>query len=109
LVVIEKGRFERQEGLVPRERLEALDVTVIGVGAIGRQAALQLAAIGEQWLQLIDFDVVETANGTTPGYRTSDVGIAKVRATMLAAIRSTWRPKSACRSIGTDRRSRCLL
>jgi molybdopterin/thiamine biosynthesis adenylyltransferase len=83
-VVIEMGRFERQEGLVPRERLESLDVTVIGVGAIGRQVALQLAAIGVRRLQFIDFDVVEVTNITTQGYLASDVGVAKVTATMLA-------------------------
>jgi len=40
------GRFARQEGLVPRDRLEELSVSVIGVGAIGRQVALQLASLG---------------------------------------------------------------
>ena len=44
----ELDRFERQSDLVPRQRLEQLKATVIGMGAIGRQVALQLAAIGEQ-------------------------------------------------------------
>jgi molybdopterin-synthase adenylyltransferase len=34
------NRFERQTGLVPREKLEKLGITIIGVGAIGRQVAL---------------------------------------------------------------------
>ena len=36
----------RQRGLVPPERLAACHAVVIGVGAIGRQVALQLAAVG---------------------------------------------------------------
>jgi molybdopterin/thiamine biosynthesis adenylyltransferase len=40
----------------------ACRATVVGVGAIGRQVALQLAAMGICWLQLVDFDIVEPAN-----------------------------------------------
>jgi molybdopterin-synthase adenylyltransferase len=74
-------RFERQEGLVPRAPVEQLSVTVIGVGAIGRQVALQLAALGVSRLQLVDFDQVEATNITTQGYLESDLGLAKVAAT----------------------------
>jgi molybdopterin-synthase adenylyltransferase len=77
-------RFERQEGLVPRAPLEQLGVTVIGVGAIGRQVALQLAALGVVKLQLVDFDQVEPTNVTTQGYLQSDLGLAKVAATGAA-------------------------
>ena len=48
-------RFQRQSSLVPAERLSQISVTVIGVGAIGRQVALQLAAIGTPRIQLVDF------------------------------------------------------
>ena len=41
-----RDRFERQSQIVPRERLADLRVTVIGVGAIGRQVAVQLAKQG---------------------------------------------------------------
>ena len=75
------NRFERQADLVPQSRLQELLVTVIGVGAIGRQVALQLAAIGVRRLQLIDFDHVEQTNVTTQGYRTADIGQSKVSAT----------------------------
>ncbi len=75
------SRFERQADLVPQSRLQELLVTVIGVGAIGRQVALQLAAIGVRRLQLIDFDHVEATNVTTQGYRTADIGNSKVSAT----------------------------
>ena len=74
-------RFARQQELVPRERLAKLTATVIGVGAIGRQVALQLAAIGTSRLQLVDFDVVDETNVTTQGYRRRDVGRLKVEAT----------------------------
>jgi molybdopterin-synthase adenylyltransferase len=80
-------RFVRQQGLVPAERLAELRVTVIGVGAIGRQVALQLAAIGVRRLQLVDFDVVDSTNVTTQGYWSSDVGEPKVAATAEAVRR----------------------
>jgi sulfur carrier protein ThiS adenylyltransferase len=77
-------RFERQAGLVPLEPLQQLKVTVIGVGAIGRQVALQLAALGVVRLQLVDFDLVEVTNVTTQGYLHSDLGQTKVAATGAA-------------------------
>ena len=58
-----------------------VSATVIGIGAIGRQVALQLAAIGTPQIQLVDFDMVELNNITTQGYRTQDLGLAKVNAT----------------------------
>jgi hypothetical protein len=79
-----RDRFVRQESLVPRDRLAALQVTVIGVGAIGRQVALQLAALGVPSLQLVDFDLVEPTNITTQGYLLADLGKAKVAATAAA-------------------------
>ncbi len=75
------NRFERQADLVPPERLAIARATVIGVGAVGRQVALQLAAIGCPRIQLIDFDVVELTNVTTQGYLHSDLGLPKVLAT----------------------------
>ena len=59
-----------------------LTATVIGVGAVGRQVALQLAAIGVPRLQLIDFEMVELTNVTTQGYfAETDLGQPKVEAT----------------------------
>ena len=77
-------RFIRQSELVPMEKLKPLTVTVIGVGAIGRQVALQLAALGVRRLQLIDFDQVEPTNITTQGYLEADLGQFKVDATARA-------------------------
>ena len=82
----DRDSFQRQEDLVPRDRLADTKVTVIGVGAIGRQVAMQLAAIGVPQLQIVDFDVVDMTNVTTQGYLAADVGQAKVEAT-AAAIR----------------------
>ncbi len=80
-------RFARQADLVPLTHLREMLVTVIGVGAIGRQVALQLAAIGVLRLQLIDFDTVEATNVTTQGYFDSDIGQPKVAATKEAVQR----------------------
>jgi len=83
----EQDRFVRQRDLVPQDRLAAMQVTVIGVGAIGRQAALQLAAIGVPRIQLVDFDTVDNSNRTTQGYTLADVGMSKVLATLTAIHR----------------------
>ncbi|MCE9552566.1 MAG: ThiF family adenylyltransferase [Planctomycetes bacterium] len=80
-------RFVRQAELVPREKLEALRITVIGVGAVGRQVALQLAAMGANKIQLVDFDRVEPTNVTTQGYWAADLGQLKVEATRAAIAR----------------------
>lgn len=74
-------RFSRQHDLVPLERVQDLEATVIGVGAIGRQVALQLAAVGVPQIQLIDFDTVELTNVTTQGYLHTEIGQRKVDAT----------------------------
>ena len=80
-------RFSRQTDLVPRRKLTDLTATVIGVGAIGRQVAIGLAALGVPRLQLIDFDVVEETNLTTQGYDFEDIGQLKVDATAGAVQR----------------------
>lgn len=82
-----EDRFARQTALVPQDRLKDLLVSVVGVGAIGRQVALQLAAIGVPRLQLIDFDQVDWTNVTTQGYLAADVGRPKVSATSEAIRR----------------------
>jgi len=45
-------RYSRQRDIVPAARIADCKATVIGVGAIGRQVALQLTAMGVPWLQL---------------------------------------------------------
>lgn len=75
------SRFIRQDDFVPQDKLGENGVSIIGVGAIGRQVAIQLASIGVQKLQLIDFDGVMDSNITTQGFFASDVGMEKVTAT----------------------------
>lgn len=71
----------RQREIVPPEKLAATHVIVIGVGAIGRQVAVQLAAVGVSSLELIDHDIVGVENLATQAYWPADIGRAKVAAT----------------------------
>jgi hypothetical protein len=75
------NRDARQRDLVPPERLAGCCAAVIGVGAIGRQVALQLAALGTPHLLLYDHDVVSEENLAPQGYRPDQLGMAKVDAT----------------------------
>src|SRR3990172_8645 len=74
-------RYSRQKDIVPPDRIAGCKATVVGVGAIGRQVALQLAAMGIPWLQLVDFDLVEESNLASQGYLEDDLGRPKVQAT----------------------------
>jgi sulfur carrier protein ThiS adenylyltransferase len=82
----EGDRFVRQQSLVPQDRLQQLQLSVIGVGAIGRQVAIQLAAIGCRRVTLFDFDVVDDSNRTTQGYTAADVGTEKVHAARVQML-----------------------
>jgi molybdopterin-synthase adenylyltransferase len=97
-------RYDRQRSLIPTEKLAATPVTIVGVGAIGRQLTLQLAAMGVRQFQLIDFDQVDWPNVAAQGFATSDVGQAKVDAVAsclfqfdptlhVDVICDRWRPK----------------
>jgi molybdopterin/thiamine biosynthesis adenylyltransferase len=74
-------RYSRQADIVPGERIMGCRATVIGVGAIGRQVASQLAAIGMPQIQLIDHDIVEESNIASQGYFEDDLTRFKVHAT----------------------------
>lgn len=76
----ETERYSRQADLVPIEKASQCKITVIGTGAIGRQVAIQLAAMGMQSIQLIDFDSVETGNLAAQGFLETDLGLPKVEA-----------------------------
>ncbi len=80
-------RYSRQSALVPEEKLAQRKVTVIGVGAIGRQVALQLAAMGVQHLQLVDDDIVEESNIASQGYFEIDLGRSKVSRTAIICVK----------------------
>ena len=74
-------RYSRQQDIVPRNRILETKATVIGVGAIGRQVAIQLTAIGVPHLQIVDFDKVEISNLASQGYLQADLERFKVDAT----------------------------
>lgn len=95
-------RYSRQKDIVPTDRIAACTATVIGVGAIGRQVALQLAAMGIPWLQLIDFDKVEWSNLASQGYLEGDIGELKVNATLQLC----WRMNAACQILAVPERFR---
>lgn len=75
------GRDARQQLLVPADRLDRCVALVIGVGAIGRQVALQLAALGVPRLALHDDDLVQVENLAGQGYWPENLKRTKVSAT----------------------------
>ncbi|KKN91208.1 hypothetical protein LCGC14_0220760 [marine sediment metagenome] len=75
-----ENRDIRQRELIPPEKLAEIRVTIVGVGSIGRQVALQLAAIGVSRLHLVDFDTVCPENLAAQGFYESDLGRPKVDA-----------------------------
>lgn len=76
----ERSRHTRQKEIVPCEIAKKKTFAVIGVGAVGRQVALQLAAIGVGNLILVDPDTVDIENVSVQGYALSDIGKNKVDA-----------------------------
>jgi sulfur carrier protein ThiS adenylyltransferase len=75
-----QDRDIRHRDLVPPEKLSAVHAVVVGAGAVGRQTALQLAAIGVPKLTLYDPDTVSVENLATQGFWESDLGVPKVHA-----------------------------
>jgi len=75
-----EDRDIRQRDIAAPEKLADTTAYVIGVGAIGRQVALQLAAIGVGKLVLVDFDSVGPENLAVQGFFEADLGRAKVEA-----------------------------
>jgi len=79
--LIHTDRDLRQRSILPPQALASCSATVIGIGAVGRQVALQLAAVGVPKIQLVDFDIVEPVNLAAQGYLEADLGRMKVQAT----------------------------
>ncbi len=79
--ISEADRYLRHSGFLPQALLRRHPVTVVGVGAIGRQVALQLGVMGVSPMTLIDPDTVETVNLGAQGFAESDLGKPKVEAT----------------------------
>lgn len=74
-------RSERYSGILPIATLENTSCTIVGIGAIGRQVSICLAAQGVKKLQLIDFDIVEDLNLGPQAFFTQDIGKFKVEQT----------------------------
>lgn len=98
--------FSRQSDLVPEEALADTPCVVVGVGAVGRNVALQLTAIGAKNITIIDFDSVEETNVTTQGYAHLDIGLSKVGA--CARAMNEIDPDLAPRQIAGRFRPQCL-
>ena len=81
------SRTERYEDIIPVDRLREVNIGVIGVGAIGRQVALMLAAMGAENLTIYDPDVVDEVNLGPQGYPEDAVGQDKVVAMMFDMAR----------------------
>lgn len=81
-----EDRYIRQSGIFSQELLNKHSVTIIGVGAIGRNVAIQLTAMGVENIRIFDPDTVEEHNVASQGYRGFDVGSSKVSATANACI-----------------------
>ena len=78
-----RERYMRQQQIVPADRLSACRASVVGIGAIGRQVSIQLAAIGIPELQLIDPDTVEPVNLACQAFMEEDLGSSKVESTAV--------------------------
>lgn len=81
------GRFARQAGIQgwDQDRLRAATAVVFGVGALGNEAAKNLALAGVGRLILCDFDRVETGNLSRGVlFRPGDIGRPKVEAAAAA-------------------------
>ncbi len=65
-----------------RRLLPAVDsATIVDLGGVGRQVAVQLAALGVPRLQLVDARTVARSTHATEGYPFEDVGRLRVHAT----------------------------
>lgn len=70
-------RYERQQEIIARRNVP---VCIVGVGAIGRQVSLQLAAMGITPIQMFDFDCVDDVNLCSQGFLQNDMDAFKVDA-----------------------------
>jgi sulfur carrier protein ThiS adenylyltransferase len=77
-------RAIRQRDLVPPVELGQWHALVVGVGAIGRQVALQLAAMGTNAMTIVDDDVVAEENLAVQGFSPHEIGVAKVEAVAVS-------------------------
>lgn len=86
-----ESRTDRYSKLLEAKALDRSLVVVVGVGAVGRQAAIQLASMGIGRIRIVDFDTVSVVNLGPQGWLEGDVGKPKVEAllALLSQINST--------------------
>ena len=70
----------RQKELIPPDKLKEIEAHVIGCGAIGRQVACMLSAMGVPTINLIDHDSIEVVNLGPQAWSTEYLGQHKVLA-----------------------------
>jgi hypothetical protein len=75
----EPTRHSRQASALPPEAANT-PITIVGVGAIGRQVALMLAASGFLDITVFDDDTVDVVNLGPQAFKEADVGRLKVDA-----------------------------
>jgi len=76
----ELTRDVRQKELIPPDRLKEIEAHVIGCGAIGRQVACMLSAMGVPSISLTDHDSIEVVNLGPQAWSTEFLGQYKVLA-----------------------------
>jgi len=79
------NNFTRQMSFVPPEKFDGITVSIIGVGAVGSNIALQLAQMGFGrpgcgHLHLYDYDIVEEHNLPNQAFLLEHIGMKKVDA-----------------------------
>lgn len=77
-----ENRYVRQQDLFSKQETR---VAVVGVGAVGRNVVLQLAAMGVKDITIVDFDTVEVENLAAQGFLENDIDKKKVEAVKDAA------------------------
>lgn len=73
-------RYSRQQDLINLDKYKDMEITIIGLGAVGRQVALQLAVMGFDNFTLFDDDVVDESNLGAQGFRPDQLHEKKVYA-----------------------------
>lgn len=77
---LSRQRLTRYYNLLPIPRLTRTPVHIVGCGAIGRQVALSLTAMGVENLILQDHDTVAGVNLGTQGWSPSQLDLKKTEA-----------------------------
>jgi sulfur carrier protein ThiS adenylyltransferase len=80
------NRSHRFSDMPGYKRLIKADIAVYGVGAVGRQVALNLATMGAKNVTLVDPDNIEAPNMGTQGFRESGFGQLKAEQTAIECI-----------------------